>query len=155
MACHLFSTKSLPEPMLIYYSPALLKWVGLEAFLRWCPPSTMWADPFNLFMAAIGVVWIIPSFWIWGNVLHVEHIWCVITNRGQHQWAIPSLFSMALEALLEENITKKLLSLSLDLFFKILLFQVTFLIVRRAGLLWSQQDFEWWWSVPLSSASLY
>ena len=28
-------------------------------------------------------------------------------------------------------------------------------IVRRAGLLWSQQDFEWWWSVPLSSASLY
>ena len=29
------------------------------------------------------------------------------------------------------------------------------LFVRRAGLLWSQQDFEWWWSVPLSSASLY
>ena len=27
--------------------------------------------------------------------------------------------------------------------------------VRRAGLLWSQQDFEWLWSVPLSSASLY
>ena len=24
------------------------------------------------------------------------------------------------------------------------------LIVRRAGLLWSQQDFEWRWSVPLS-----
>ena len=29
------------------------------------------------------------------------------------------------------------------------------IVVRRAGLLWSQQDFEWWWSVPLSSASLY
>ena len=28
-------------------------------------------------------------------------------------------------------------------------------IVRRVGLIWSQQDFEWWWSVPLSSASLY
>ena len=28
-------------------------------------------------------------------------------------------------------------------------------IVRRAGLLWSQQDFEWLWSVPLSSASPY
>ena len=28
-------------------------------------------------------------------------------------------------------------------------------IVRRAGLLWLQQDFEWWWSVPLPSASLY
>ena len=25
----------------------------------------------------------------------------------------------------------------------------TFVIVRRAGLLWSQQDFEWRWSVPL------
>ena len=29
------------------------------------------------------------------------------------------------------------------------------IIVRRAGLLWSQQDFEWLWSVALSSASLY
>ena len=26
---------------------------------------------------------------------------------------------------------------------------VIILIVRRAGLLWSQQDFEWWWSVLL------
>ena len=32
---------------------------------------------------------------------------------------------------------------------------VTSVIGRRAGLLLSQQDFEWWWSVPLSSASLY
>ena len=31
----------------------------------------------------------------------------------------------------------------------------TSFIVRRAGLLWSQQDFEWLWFVPLSSASLY
>ena len=30
-----------------------------------------------------------------------------------------------------------------------------FFFVRRAGLMRSQQDFEWWWSVPLSSASLY
>ena len=29
------------------------------------------------------------------------------------------------------------------------------IFVRRAGLMRSQQDFEWWWSVPLSSASLY
>ena len=29
------------------------------------------------------------------------------------------------------------------------------IIVRRAGLLRSQQDFEWLWSVPLSSTSLY
>ena len=26
---------------------------------------------------------------------------------------------------------------------------IAFLVVRRAGLLWSQQDFEWRWSVPL------
>ena len=28
-------------------------------------------------------------------------------------------------------------------------FRLIFVIVRRAGLLWSHQDFEWWWSVPL------
>ena len=74
---------------------------------------------FNLFMAINGDGWIIPSFQIWDYVLHVEHISGVFTNGVQHQWAILSL---------EENITRKLLSLSLDLFFKILLFQVTFLI---------------------------
>ena len=31
----------------------------------------------------------------------------------------------------------------------------SYVVVRCAGLLWSQQDFEWLWSVPLSSASLY
>ena len=51
---------------------------------------------FNLSMAATGDVWIIPSFRIWGYVLHVEHISCVITNCGQLQWVIPSLFSIAL-----------------------------------------------------------
>ena len=40
-----------------------------------------------------------------------------------------SLFSIALQALLEENIARKLLTLSLDIFFKILLFQVTLLIL--------------------------
>ena len=29
------------------------------------------------------------------------------------------------------------------------LFHLSMIIVRRAGLLWSQQDFEWRWSVPL------
>ena len=51
---------------------------------------------FNLSMAATGDIWIIPSFRIWGYVLHVEHISCVITNCDQLQWAIPSLFSIAL-----------------------------------------------------------
>ena len=35
------------------------------------------------------------------------------------------------------------------------LFPFDGVIVRRAGLLWSQQDFEWLWSVPLPSVSLY
>ena len=51
---------------------------------------------FNLSMAATGDVWIIPSFRIWDYVLLVGHISCVITNCGQLQWAIPSLFSIAL-----------------------------------------------------------
>ena len=82
----------------------------------------------NLFMATIRGVWIIPSFRIWDYVLYVEHISCVTTNCGQHQWAVPSLFWIAVEVLLEEIITRKLLSLFLDFFFKILLLQVTFLI---------------------------
>ena len=65
---------------------------------------------FNLFMATTGGVLMIPSFRIWSYLLHVEHISCVIMNCGQHHWAIPSLFSITLEALLEENITRKLLS---------------------------------------------
>ena len=89
-------------------------------------PYYYWAGPVT--MATTGDFWIIPSFRIWGYVLHAEHISCVITNCGQHQWAIPSLFSIALYALLEENITRKLLSLSLDFLFKTLLFEVAFLV---------------------------
>ena len=51
---------------------------------------------FNLFLAITGVDWIIPSFRIWDYVLHVEHVSCVITNYGQHQWVIPSPLSIAL-----------------------------------------------------------
>ena len=94
---------------------------GLAEFLRWWPASTM---SFTLFMATTGDVWIIPSFRIWDCVLHVEHVSCVITNCSQHQWVIPSPLSIVLWALLEENTTRKLLSLSLDFAFKILLFQV-------------------------------
>ena len=59
---------------------------------------------FDIFMATTGGVLIIPSFRIWGYLLHVEYISCVITNCGQHQWTIPSLFSIALEDLLEETL---------------------------------------------------
>ena len=63
---------------------------------------------------------------IWGYVLHIEHISCVITNCGRYQWVTPSL-SIALQTLVEENIARKLLSISLDLFLKVLLFHVAFL----------------------------
>ena len=51
---------------------------------------------FDLFSTTTRDVWIIPSFQIWGYVLHVEHISCVITNCGQHQWVIPSWDSIVL-----------------------------------------------------------
>ena len=82
------------------------------AFLWWWPSLTMCAGP-SIFMATTGDVRIIPAFRIWGCVLHLEHISCVITNWSQNKWAIHSLFSVALKALLEEDITRKLLSLSL------------------------------------------
>ena len=103
-------------------------WVWVGGFSKVVATFNHVVWSFDLLMATTRDVWIIPSFRIWCYVLYVEHISCVITNCGQHQWTNPSLFSIALEALLEENITRKLLSLSLDLFFKILLFQVTFLI---------------------------
>ena len=80
----------------------------------------------NLFMATTGGVWIIPSFRIWCCMLSTFHV----ASRFVASISGPSLlfFLIALEALLEEIIARKLLSLSLDLFFKILLFQVTFLI---------------------------
>ena len=58
--------------------------------------SQEWLSSFNLFLATTGDVWIIPSVRIWGYVLHVEHVSCVIMNCGQHQWVIPSPLSVAL-----------------------------------------------------------
>ena len=66
---------------------------GLGAFLRWWPPSAMWAGGWVLYSI---YVWVIPSFQIWDYVRHVERVSCVITNCSKHQWAIPSLFSIAL-----------------------------------------------------------
>ena len=48
----------------------------------------------RFFSALVMLVWIIPSFRIWGYVLHVEHILCFTTNCGQHQWVIPSPLSI-------------------------------------------------------------
>ena len=63
----------------------------------------------------------------------------------------PFSHSTALYALLEENITKKLLSLSLDLFFRILLFQVAFLIYFFIAIFSCDQAVLWMvFSVRLS-----
>ena len=102
-------------------------WVGVRAFSKVVVTFSHVGGSFNLSIATARWVWIIP-FWLWDNMLYVQHISWVITNCGQHQWTILSLFSITLEALLEKNITRKMLRLSPDLFFKILLFQVAFLI---------------------------
>ena len=59
---------------------------------------------------------------IWGHVLHVEHVSCVITNFGLHPFSLNSSLGLA------GKHYQKITSLSLDLFFKVLLFQVAFLI---------------------------
>ena len=45
-------------------------------------------------------VWIIP-YLIRGNMLHVEHIPCVVTDCDQQQWVIPFHLSISLYVLLE------------------------------------------------------
>ena len=56
---------------------------------------------FNLFKCHHrGDVWIIP-YLIRGNMLHVEHISCVITDCDQQQWVIPFPLSISLYVLLE------------------------------------------------------
>ena len=116
------------------YFPSVCCELGLGTFFKVVATFNHVGRSFNLFMATAGDVWIIPSFRIWGYV-HVEHISCVITNCDQHQRVIPSPLSIALKLLLEENITRQLLCLFLALFFKILLFQVAFLIVFSIAIL--------------------
>ena len=56
---------------------------------------------FNLFKCHHrGDVWIIPDL-IRGNMLHVEHISCVITDCDQQQWVIPFPLSISHYVLLE------------------------------------------------------
>ena len=75
---------------------------GLWSFLMWWSPSTKWAD-------TTGSVYIIPSFGIGDYMLHVEHISCIITNCGQHQWFISLTLSVALSALREEKYYHKII----------------------------------------------
>ena len=78
--------------------PKLVKsgWVGVGGFSKVVATFNHVGGSFNLFLATTGDVWIIPSFRIWDWVLHIEHVSCVITNCGQHQWVIPSPLSITL-----------------------------------------------------------
>ena len=47
----------------------------------------MWVGLISFYGHHRGDTWIIPSFRIWGYVLHAEHISCVIMNCGQHPFS--------------------------------------------------------------------
>ena len=82
------------------------KWMGAGFFSNVVATFNHVGVSFNLFMATTGDVWIIPSFWIWDYVLHVEYVSCVITNCGQYQWVIPSpqkLFKLCWRKTLPKN----------------------------------------------------
>ena len=91
----------------------------------------------NLFMASTGDVWIIPfhlfEFGVMCCMVSVFHVSSrIVTDISVSSQILAnisgsSLLLLVLQALLEKNITINLLSLSLD-FFKILLFQVAFLL---------------------------
>ena len=104
------------------------KLVGVGGFSKVVANLCHVGGSYHLFMTTIRDVWIIPSFQIWDYVLHVGKFSCVITNCGRHWWVIPSPLSIALWNLLEENTTKILISLLLELFFKFLLFFMFFFI---------------------------
>ena len=78
---HLVSTKPLSEPMMVIL------------LMHICVTWPHWV---NFVSTTIGDVWITPSFRIYGHVLCVEHISCVIMNCSQHQRVIPSFLSTIL-----------------------------------------------------------
>ena len=88
--------------------------------------STIWAGSLVFFMVTIGGIWIIPFFLTWCYVLHVGHVSCVITNWGQRQESSLLLSQYFCRPYWRKN-TRKLLSLSLDLFFKIYFSRLLFL----------------------------
>ena len=85
---------------------------------------------FNLCKCPSRDVWtIILSFWVWGYMWLCAACW--VHFMCHHKLWLTSVthpfpLSIALKALLEKNITRKLPSLSLDVFLKNLLFQFFF-----------------------------
>ena len=99
---------------------------GLRAFLRWWPPSIMWAGPLIYFWPSPGMSANNPIF----SNLGLCAACCARFMCHHELWptSVSHPFSSlnSSPALLEENTTRKLLLLSLDLFFEILLFRVAF-----------------------------
>ena len=62
----------------------------------------MWASTLIFSSTITGHVWIIPFFRIWGYMLHIECVSCVIMNCGQHLSVFPSALTIALYALPEK-----------------------------------------------------
>ena len=80
---------------------------GWGLFHSWLSHSTTGVGPLIFSRTTTGDVWIIPSFRVWGYVLHIEHLQFVITNWDEHQSVIFSLLLIVLYALLDENITRE------------------------------------------------
>ena len=93
-----------------------VNWVGVGGFSKMVATFNHVGGSFNLFMATTGDVWIIPSFRIWDYA-------CLLSMFHVLSWIVANISESSL--LLSVG---KLLSLSIDLFFEILLFQLTFLI---------------------------
>ena len=131
------------DPLTLTYIFKVICGWGLGAFLKWWPPSTMWAGSFNLFMATTGGCLNNPIFFnlglcavCWAHFMCYHELWP--TSVGH-----PFSFLNSSWGLTGENITRKLLSLSLDLFFKILLFQVSFLTLFFYSCLFSLLSSGW------------
>ena len=106
----LFHIKLMPNATWLYHNSFFSRFLrgwGLGGFSKVIGTFSHVSRSFNLYIHN-WVVWTFPSFQMWGYVLHVEHISCVITNWGYHQWAIPSLFSIALWALMELKFHQKI-----------------------------------------------
>ena len=107
-------------------SPWIRGW-GLGAFLRWWPPSAMWADLLIFYGHHLGCL---------NNPIISNLGWCAacwahfVCHHKLWPTSVSDPFSSLNRSLgfTEGNITRKLLSLSIELFFKILFFQVAFLI---------------------------
>ena len=123
MACRRIGDKPLSEPMMTRITDAYMRHEGRDEWKGRHPRGHRGWSVFFFFVvvtfnhvgdsliflsSTTGDVWKIPSFRIWGYVLHVEHVSRAITNCGQHQWDIPSHLSIALY--LVENITENYFS---------------------------------------------